>query len=72
MPGQSHSRRCGRGDAALRERHPAVGARGCRGNVPGSSPVPPAQLLPLAFEGAAGNAGNGVLVMLSCKEFLSH
>lgn len=49
----------------------AAGAEWMAWECAGSSPVPPAELLPLAFQGAAGNIGNGVLVMLSCKEFLS-
>lgn len=48
----------------------AAGAGWMAWECAGFSPVPPAELLPLAFEGAA-YVGNGVLVMLSCKEFLS-
>lgn len=49
----------------------AVGARRVAWECAGSSPVPPAELGHLAFEGAAGNEGNCLLVMVSCKELLS-
>lgn len=43
----------------------AAGAGWMAWECAGSSPLPLAKLLPLAFEGAAGNVGNGVLVILS-------